>query len=200
MRSRSDPTAEDGAPWAPPAGPGSHGHPWDVANAVLFLSSDESSFITGLEMPVDGGTLAIAGRYDVRTSASSGRAGSSQTTPAAPSNAGPDRREALPRRQASSIGCWTCDTTSAPTTPRRWRSPRWSGAPSSPVTSAWLAHRARPVRSSSSAGDDQVVNTRQGTPAPPRRRPTATPRSAHADTRSLHRNAAPSINETTGTR
>ena len=40
------------------------GTAWDVANAVLFLSSDESSFITGLEVPVDGGTLAIVGRYD----------------------------------------------------------------------------------------------------------------------------------------
>jgi NAD(P)-dependent dehydrogenase (short-subunit alcohol dehydrogenase family) len=35
----------------------------DVANAVLFLSCDESAFITGLEVPVDGGTLAIVGRY-----------------------------------------------------------------------------------------------------------------------------------------
>jgi NAD(P)-dependent dehydrogenase (short-subunit alcohol dehydrogenase family) len=43
---------------------GRMGTAWDVANAVLFLSSDESSFITGLEVPVDGGTLAIVGRYD----------------------------------------------------------------------------------------------------------------------------------------
>ena len=42
---------------------GRMGTAWDVANAVLFLSSDESSFVTGLEMPVDGGTLAIIGRY-----------------------------------------------------------------------------------------------------------------------------------------
>jgi len=35
----------------------------DVANAVLFLSCDESRFITGLEVPVDGGTLAMIGRY-----------------------------------------------------------------------------------------------------------------------------------------
>jgi NAD(P)-dependent dehydrogenase (short-subunit alcohol dehydrogenase family) len=35
----------------------------DVANAVLFLSCDESAFITGLEVPVDGGTLAMVGRY-----------------------------------------------------------------------------------------------------------------------------------------
>jgi NAD(P)-dependent dehydrogenase (short-subunit alcohol dehydrogenase family) len=43
---------------------GRMGTAWDVANAVLFLSSDESSFITGLEVPVDGGTTAIIGRYD----------------------------------------------------------------------------------------------------------------------------------------
>jgi len=43
---------------------GRMGTAWDVANAVLFLSSDESSFITGLEVPVDGGTTAIVGRYD----------------------------------------------------------------------------------------------------------------------------------------
>jgi NAD(P)-dependent dehydrogenase (short-subunit alcohol dehydrogenase family) len=42
---------------------GRMGTAWDVANAVLFLSSDESSFVTGLEMPVDGGTLAVVGRY-----------------------------------------------------------------------------------------------------------------------------------------
>jgi NAD(P)-dependent dehydrogenase (short-subunit alcohol dehydrogenase family) len=35
----------------------------DVANAVLFLSCDESAFITGLEVPVDGGTLTVVGRY-----------------------------------------------------------------------------------------------------------------------------------------
>lgn len=38
----------------------------DVANAALFLCSDESNFITGLEVPVDGGTLAVIGRYERR--------------------------------------------------------------------------------------------------------------------------------------
>jgi NAD(P)-dependent dehydrogenase (short-subunit alcohol dehydrogenase family) len=42
---------------------GRMGTAMDVANAVLFLSSDESSFITGLEVPVDGGSLAMIGRY-----------------------------------------------------------------------------------------------------------------------------------------
>lgn len=35
------------------------GKPEEIANAALFLSSDESSYITGLIMPVDGGLNAI---------------------------------------------------------------------------------------------------------------------------------------------
>jgi len=34
------------------------GQPMEVANAVLFLASDESSFITGSEITIDGGYLA----------------------------------------------------------------------------------------------------------------------------------------------
>ena len=34
------------------------GQPQEVANAVLFLASDESSFTTGASLPVDGGFLA----------------------------------------------------------------------------------------------------------------------------------------------
>jgi NAD(P)-dependent dehydrogenase (short-subunit alcohol dehydrogenase family) len=31
------------------------GTAWDVANAALFLASDEARFITGVLLPVDGG-------------------------------------------------------------------------------------------------------------------------------------------------
>ena len=37
------------------------GWPVDVANAVLFLASDESKYITGIELTIDGGLLAGAG-------------------------------------------------------------------------------------------------------------------------------------------
>ena len=37
---------------------GRFGKPEDVASACLFLASDESSFITGTELPVDGGFTA----------------------------------------------------------------------------------------------------------------------------------------------
>lgn len=40
---------------------GKQGTAWDVANAALFLASDEANFITGIDMPVDGGALAFVG-------------------------------------------------------------------------------------------------------------------------------------------
>ncbi len=35
------------------------GQPEDIANGVLYLASDESSFVTGAELVIDGGFTAI---------------------------------------------------------------------------------------------------------------------------------------------
>jgi NAD(P)-dependent dehydrogenase (short-subunit alcohol dehydrogenase family) len=53
-KSRADIAAERGA-----RVPLRHkmGTRWDVANAALFLASDEANFITGVALPVDGGAL-----------------------------------------------------------------------------------------------------------------------------------------------
>jgi NAD(P)-dependent dehydrogenase (short-subunit alcohol dehydrogenase family) len=37
---------------------GRTGQPEEVANAALFLLSDEASFVTGVALPVDGGVTA----------------------------------------------------------------------------------------------------------------------------------------------
>jgi NAD(P)-dependent dehydrogenase (short-subunit alcohol dehydrogenase family) len=42
---------------------GRFGTPADVASVVLFLASDQSRFVTGATLPVDGGTLAAGGWY-----------------------------------------------------------------------------------------------------------------------------------------
>ena len=55
-RKRQDPGVfERVAAWYPL---GRIGEPEDVTNAVLFLASDEASWITGAALPVDGGLLA----------------------------------------------------------------------------------------------------------------------------------------------
>ena len=40
---------------------GEMGSAWDVANAALFLASDEAKFVTGVCLPVDGGQSALIG-------------------------------------------------------------------------------------------------------------------------------------------
>jgi len=42
---------------------GKMGTAWDVANAALFLASDLSSYVTGHNIPVDGGTKAGGGWF-----------------------------------------------------------------------------------------------------------------------------------------
>src|SRR5690349_18661935 len=37
------------------------GTAWDVANAALFLASEEASFVTGVALPVDGGAMVRIG-------------------------------------------------------------------------------------------------------------------------------------------
>jgi NAD(P)-dependent dehydrogenase (short-subunit alcohol dehydrogenase family) len=37
---------------------GRFGEPEEIANATVWLCSDEASFVTGLVMPVDGGFVA----------------------------------------------------------------------------------------------------------------------------------------------
>lgn len=40
---------------------GRMGTGWDVANAAVFLASDEAGFITGVSLPIDGGALVRIG-------------------------------------------------------------------------------------------------------------------------------------------
>ncbi|MEE8247120.1 MAG: SDR family oxidoreductase, partial [Alphaproteobacteria bacterium] len=40
---------------------GKMGTGWDVANAALFLVSEEARFITGVALPVDGGQSVMRG-------------------------------------------------------------------------------------------------------------------------------------------
>ena len=40
---------------------GGMGSAWDVANAALFLASDQARFVTGVLLPVDGGQGARIG-------------------------------------------------------------------------------------------------------------------------------------------
>lgn len=45
---------------------GKMGTAWDIANAAVFLASDEAAFITGVCLPVDGGQSCVLGGTEVR--------------------------------------------------------------------------------------------------------------------------------------
>jgi NAD(P)-dependent dehydrogenase (short-subunit alcohol dehydrogenase family) len=42
---------------------GRMGTAWDVANAAVFLASDEAQFITGICLPVDGGQSCAVSEF-----------------------------------------------------------------------------------------------------------------------------------------
>ncbi|MGP4081603.1 SDR family NAD(P)-dependent oxidoreductase [Pseudalkalibacillus sp. R45] len=57
QRAVNDPIIRDALTYLQPLSP--HiGYPEDVAEAILFLASDQSKFITGIALPVDGGWTA----------------------------------------------------------------------------------------------------------------------------------------------
>jgi NAD(P)-dependent dehydrogenase (short-subunit alcohol dehydrogenase family) len=47
------------AGWAKVCPLGRAGRPDEIARAMLFLASDEASFITGVALPVDGGRTIL---------------------------------------------------------------------------------------------------------------------------------------------
>lgn len=40
---------------------GKQGNGWDIANGAVYLASDEAAFVTGINLPIDGGMLARIG-------------------------------------------------------------------------------------------------------------------------------------------
>jgi 3alpha(or 20beta)-hydroxysteroid dehydrogenase len=59
------------------------GEPDDIAQAVLFLASDESRFVTGADLAVDGGQMAGPADY---AGLPSGRSPSAEATSASVSS------------------------------------------------------------------------------------------------------------------
>lgn len=65
LGSLSDYSAEDIARETSRIPLGRFGEPADVAGAVVFLSSEEAAWVTGVALPVDGGTLTMRGRDNI---------------------------------------------------------------------------------------------------------------------------------------
>lgn len=52
-------TPEERARFARGVPLGRMSEPSDVANAAIYLASDEAAFVSGVNLPVDGGRLAV---------------------------------------------------------------------------------------------------------------------------------------------
>lgn len=52
-------TPEERARFAKSVPLGRMSEPSDVANAAIYLASDEAAFVSGVNLPVDGGRLAV---------------------------------------------------------------------------------------------------------------------------------------------
>ena len=59
MFSGVEDTPEEGDRFGKTVPLGRMSDPQDVANAAVFLASDEASFVSGVNFPVDGGRLAV---------------------------------------------------------------------------------------------------------------------------------------------
>ena len=79
---------------------GRMGTAWDIANAVVFLCSDEASYITGVTLPVDGGATAGMPGSAFRSGSVASRACSAGTCTATRTARRTSRRSSCPVRES----------------------------------------------------------------------------------------------------